>query len=95
VQPYRSATQSGISQIAYHFEKPILVTNVGGLAEIVPHQKVGYVVEVNPQKIADAIIDFYTNNRSEEFINNIKVEKSKYSWSGMTSTINMLFEETQ
>jgi len=73
----------------------MLVTNVGGLAEIVPHQKVGYVVEVNPQKIADAIIDFYTNNRSEEFINNIKVEKSKYSWSGMTSTINMLFEETQ
>jgi len=95
VQPYRSATQSGISQIAYHFEKPMLVTNVGGLAEIVPHQKVGYVVEVDPPKIADAIIDFYTNNRSEEFINNIKVEKLKYSWSGMTSTINMLFEEMQ
>lgn len=95
VQPYRSATQSGISQIAYHFEKPMLVTNVGGLAEIVPHQKVGYVVEVDPSKIADAIIDFYTNNRSEEFINNIKVEKLKYSWSRMTSTINMLFEETQ
>ena len=95
VQPYRSATQSGISQIAYHFEKPMLVTNVGGLAEIVPHQKVGYVVEVDPPKIADAIIDFYTHNHSEEFINNIKVEKLKYSWSGMTSTINMLFEEMQ
>ena len=44
-QPYKSATQSGITQIAYHFERPMLVTNVGGLAEIVPHGKVGYVTQ--------------------------------------------------
>jgi len=61
VQPYRSATQSGVTQIAYHFDKPMLVTNVGGLAEIVPDGKVGYVVQPNATAIADAINDFYDN----------------------------------
>ena len=89
-QPYRSATQSGVSQIAYHFENPMLVTDVGGLAEIVPHNKVGYVVDVKPKKIADALFDFYANNRADEFISNIKVEKKKYAWSRMTDTINLI-----
>lgn len=89
-QPYRSATQSGVSQIAYHFEKPMLVTNVGGLAEIVPHQKVGYVVEVEPTQIADALVDFYQNQRAEAFIENIKIEKLKYEWSKMTKAIEEL-----
>jgi glycosyltransferase involved in cell wall biosynthesis len=89
-QPYRSATQSGVSQIAYHFEKPMLVTNVGGLAEIVPHGKVGYVVNVEPKQIANALFDFYTNKRASEFIENIKVEKQKYAWSKMTAAINDL-----
>ncbi len=86
-QPYRSATQSGVSQIAYHFEKPMLVTNVGGLAEIVPNGKVGYVVEVNKKQIADALVDFFENKRSDEFIRNIKNEKTKYEWSKMTDII--------
>ncbi|OIP84817.1 MAG: glycosyl transferase family 1 [Porphyromonadaceae bacterium CG2_30_38_12] len=89
-QPYRTATQSGVSQIAYHFEKPMLVTNVGGLSEIVPHNQVGYVVEVQPKQIADALVDFYINNRSEKFIKNIQVEKQKYAWSKMTAAINAL-----
>lgn len=89
-QPYRTATQSGVSQIAYHFEKPMLVTNVGGLAEIIPNGKVGYVVNVDPKQIADAIVDFYTNKRTDEFVENIKVEKQKYEWSKMTETINNL-----
>ena len=87
VQPYRSATQSGVSQIAYHFDKPMLVTDVGGLAETIPNGKVGYVVDVNSAEIADAIVDFYENNRSETFISNIKEEKKKYRWSGMVETI--------
>jgi len=87
VQPYRSATQSGVSQIAYHFDKPMLVTDVGGLAEIVPNGKVGYVVGTNPTEIADGIVDFYENNRSEKFIANVKEEKKKYLWSGMTEVI--------
>lgn len=89
-QPYRSATQSGVSQIAYHYENPMLVTDVGGLAEIVPHNKVGYVVDVDVKKIADALVDFYANQRSEEFIGNIREEKKKYAWSKMTATINSI-----
>jgi glycosyltransferase involved in cell wall biosynthesis len=90
-QPYRSATQSGVSQIAYHFEKPMLVTNVGGLAEIIPNGKVGYVVNGQPKEIADAIVDFYQNHREETFLPNIKTEKQKYSWDKMTAAINSLF----
>lgn len=89
-QPYRTATQSGVSQIAYHFENPMLVTNVGGLAEIVPNGKVGYVVDVDPHKIADSIVDFFEKDRSEEFVNNIKNEKLKYAWSRMTDALNQV-----
>ena len=87
VQPYKSATQSGVTQIAYHFEKPMLVTNVGGLGEIIPNGKVGYVVEPNPSSIADALVDFYDNNRHDVFIEGVKEEKKKYAWSNMTEAI--------
>ena len=87
VQPYKSATQSGISQICYHFEKPMIVTHVGGLPEIVPHMKCGYVCEVNPNAIADAIVDFFNANKRPEFAIHLKEEKKKYSWSKMTAAI--------
>ena len=90
-QPYRTATQSGVSQIAYHFEKPMLVTNVGGLAEIIPNGKVGYVIDVEPKQIADSLVDFFENNRSEMMIENIKIEKQKFAWSRMTDAIDGLF----
>jgi len=86
-QPYKTATQSGVTQIAYHFEKPMIVTNVGGLAEIVPHEKCGYVVELNPKKIAEAIANFYINNKETIFIENCKTEKEKFTWDKMTQTI--------
>ena len=89
-QPYKSATQSGVTQIAYHFEKPMLVTNVGGLAEIVPHEKVGYVVDPDEMEIANALADFFENERFNDFTANIVLEKEKYSWSKMTDTINNL-----
>lgn len=89
-QPYRSATQSGVSQIAYHYEVPMLVTDVGGLAEIVPHNRVGYVVNVDPKEIADSLFDFFSNERSDGFVDNIRVEKKKYEWSRMTDTINLI-----
>ena len=79
-QPYKTATQSGVTQVAYQLEKPMLVTNVGGLAEIVPHGKVGYVTEVNPEAVANAIKDFYDNDRTAEFLPHIRTEKQKYSW---------------
>lgn len=91
-QPYKSATQSGVTQIGYHFEKPMLVTNVGGLAEIIPDQKAGYVVEPNSNAIADKLFDFFTQNRSAEFNGNILEEKKKYEWSTMTRTINELYK---
>jgi len=93
-QPYRTATQSGVSQIAYHFEKPMLVTNVGGLSEIVPDGKVGYVVGVEPLQIANAMVDFFTNQRAEKMIENIKIEKKKFLWSRMTDAIDGLFITT-
>lgn len=93
VQPYKHATQSGVTQICYHFEKPMLVTDVGGLPEIVPHQKVGYVVDTNALSIAIAIKDFYVNNREKEFVDNTKFEKRKYSWAAMLSSIQSLCEK--
>lgn len=90
VQPYKSATQSGVTQIAYHFERPMLVTNVGGLAEIVPDGKVGYVCEVNEESVAQALADFASMDRKErevKFGKNIQKEKQKYAWSNMTKLI--------
>ncbi len=87
VQPYKDATQSGVTQIAYHFNKPMLVTNVGGLAEIIPDGKVGYVVEPKPTKIADALIDFYLGGKEKEFSVNTAIEKQKYNWDKMIETV--------
>ena len=89
-QPYKSATQSGVTQIGYHFNKPMLVTNVGGLAEIIPHMQVGYVVEPNSEEIAKALIDFFENKRIEDFTNNILKEKERFSWDKMTNSIKNL-----
>ncbi len=86
-QPYKSATQSGVTQIAYHFDKPMLVTNVGGLEEMVPHNKVGYVVSPNPKDVADSIVDFYDNNRESKMIEAVKEEKKKYYWGNMVNEI--------
>lgn len=78
--PYRTATQSGVTQVSFYFEIPTLVTNVGGLGEIIPHQKAGYVVESNAKQIADAIHDYFENNRMELFAEGMKQEKQKYDW---------------
>lgn len=93
VQPYKSATQSGVTQVAYHFGTPMVVTNVGGLPEIVPDDKVGYVVDVDPAAIAKAIGDFYEQNRAAEFRANIAVEKERFSWSALTETFTRLHAE--
>ena len=87
VQPYKHATQSGITQIAYHFSKPMIVTNVGGLPETVPHNKVGLVCEPNAESLANAILTFYTENKEKTFIANMDAEKSKYSWKGLVEKI--------
>lgn len=93
-QPYKSATQSGITQIAYHFERPMLVTNVGGLAEIVPHGRVGYVVRPEVTDIADALVDFVEHRSEEDYRPGILEEKSKYAWSNMTSALFSVADRT-
>ena len=79
VQPYRSATQSGITQIAYHFDKPMVVTNVGGLPEVVPHGKTGLVAEPEPQAIADAIVAFFEQG-IPDVARHFAELKQQYSW---------------
>ena len=90
---YRTATQSAVTQIAYHFEKPMLVTKVGGLPETVPHNKVGYVTEIDPKSIADAIIDFYVNNKEQVFIQNTITEKQRFLWSTFVNGVQELYNK--
>jgi len=93
VQPYKSATQSGVTQIGYHFNKPMLVTNVGGLSEIIPDGKIGYVVEPDSLEIANALVNFYENDRITEFEANIIEEKKKFSWANMANTFLSVYNK--
>ena len=93
VQPYKTATQSGVTQIAYHFEKPMLVTDVGGLREIVPDKICGYVVQPSPEDIAEAIIDYFENNREMQFTEGVRMEKEKFSWDKMTASIIEVYSQ--
>lgn len=86
IQPYRNATQSGVTPLAYHFEVPMIVTNVGGLPALVPDGKVGLVAEPNATSIAEKIITFFEKG-ADTFLPNLKEEKQKYSWSKMTTSI--------
>ena len=78
--PYRSATQSGITQIAFNFNRPVIVSDVGGLGEIVPNGRVGFAVQPQPQEFADAIIKFFKKNKFQEFSNNIHTHKKLFYW---------------
>ena len=91
VLPYLSATQSGIAQIAYNFDKPVIATTVGGLAEVVKENKTGYLVPPNdPQALADAINRFYDDEMEEEFSCTVRIEKKKYSWENLVQNIEEL-----
>lgn len=94
IQPYRNATQSGVTPLAYHFEKPMIVTNVGGLPSLVPHHKVGLVTEPAPGSIINAILEFYQLGENY-FIPHLRAEKQKYSWARMVNTITQLAHDIQ
>ncbi|GIV31344.1 MAG: glycosyl transferase [Saprospiraceae bacterium] len=94
-QPYKSATQSGISQMAYHFEKPMVVTHVGGLPEIVPHGRAGYVVSPEPAAIAAAIADFFENDRLETLTAGVREEKTRFSWHHLVEGLEALGAEVR
>ena len=89
--PYRSATQSGVTQVSFHFEVPTLVTNVGGLGEIIPHNVAGYVVEPKPQAIASSLEDYFENKKEQAFTEGMKQEKQKYEWSIFVNEIIALY----
>ncbi|MEK7257897.1 MAG: glycosyltransferase [Bacteroidota bacterium] len=93
VQPYKSATQSGISQMAYHFEKPMVVTQVGGLPEIVPHGKAGYVVPVSAAAITDAVVDFYQNDKAAALTEGVRQEKRRFSWGTFVDEFEKLWDK--
>lgn len=86
IQPYRNATQSGVTPLAYHFEKPMIVTNVGSLPSLVPHEKVGLVCEPEPASLAAAITRYFELGE-QYFIPHLRTEKEKYSWEKLVKTI--------
>ena len=90
VQPYKTATQSGVTQVAFHFEKPMLVTNVGGLGEIVHDRKMGYACAPTAEAIAEDLKDYFVNERMASYTAYLKQEKSKYAWSNMTKAFEKI-----
>lgn len=92
VQPYKTATQSGVTQVAFHFEKPMLVTNVGGLGEIVHDRKMGYACEPTAAAIAEDLVDYYQHNRQADYTQYLQKEKTKYAWSKMTKAFEKIKE---
>jgi glycosyltransferase involved in cell wall biosynthesis len=91
VLPYVSATQSGIVQIAYFYDRPVIATTVGGLPETVLDGRTGYLVPPeNPKALAGAVLRFYGENRMDYFEKNVRIEKKKYSWDRMAEAIEEL-----
>lgn len=95
VQPYKDATQSGVTQIAYHFEKPMIVTNVGGLAEIVPHKKSGLICEPNALSLAEALIEVLKPNQIQTLTEGTKEEKKRFTWEAMVDSIMNLYQQVK
>ena len=91
VQPYVSATGSGIIQIAFGFNKPVIATNVGSLSEVVENGKTGYLVPpASSHDLAEAIIKFFRDGHFDEFSNNVRQEKYKFSWDRIVDVIEKL-----
>lgn len=86
-QPYRNATQSGVSQVAYHFETPMIITNVGGLSELVPHGEAGWVCEPMAESLAAAIVSMYAPKRLDYIRNSLKELKKQFIWPSMVKAL--------
>lgn len=90
VQPYKHATQSGVTQIAYHFEVPMIVTDVGGLAEMVPDNEVGYVVKPNATEVENAIQKYFLKIK-KRFYCEYEGRKKRFGWDRMVEVIMGVF----
>ena len=86
-------TQSGISQMAYHFVTPMVVTKVGGLPEIVPDGKAGYVVDTNPKAIADAVDRYFREADQATFRQNVEELAKQYAWPALVEVLEGLAEQ--
>lgn len=96
ILPYISATQSGIIQAAYNFDKPVIATDVGGLSEVIIDNKTGYIVQPeNGDAISDAVLKFYNENKEAEFTENVKEEKRKYTWEEFVRNTEELVEQSK
>lgn len=92
VLPYKSATQSGVTQVGFFYDIPMLVTNVGGLGELID-KSIGYIVEPNSKEIQTALIDFYQNKRQQVMSSSVSIKKEDFSWKRMVNTINKISDE--
>jgi len=91
VLPYLDATQSGITQIAYNFNKPVITTNVGGLAEVVVDDKTGIVVQPNSsERLAEAIVKFFAEDLAAKFSQRVAEHRKHYSWDNLVNAIEEL-----
>ncbi len=92
VQPYLTATQSGVVQTAYHFERPVIVTDVGGLAEVVPHESAGLVVPPNDSRaLAEAVVRFFAESMNEALAEGVRREKEKHGWDPFLAAVEEMF----
>lgn len=94
-QTYRNATNSGVTMVGYYYEKPMLVTNVGGLAEIVPDGRCGYVVETSVERIAEKINQYFTERKEAEFSRQVAEEKKKYQWPSFIANLLDLYTRSR
>lgn len=94
-QTYRNATNSGVTMVGYYYEKPMLVSNVGGLTEIVPNGKCGYVVEPFIPEISEKIALYFSANKEAEFTEHVKTEKKKYQWPAFIESLLGLYEKVK
>ncbi len=93
--PYKSATQSGVTQIAYNFCTPMIVTDVGGLSEIVPDAEVGYVCPPTVDGVYDSLCRIYEGDTLDRFARRIETERRRFSWAAMCDRIEELYDTVQ
>ncbi len=93
VQPYRSATQSGVTPLAFRYERPVIVTRVGGLPELVEPGKTGYVVDPTPEALAAALTDFFAGQRAVSFKPHLRAAAHLWSWESVVDTVDALVSE--
>ncbi len=96
VLPYRSASQSGIAQTAFAFERPVVVTAVGGLPDVVEDGVTGYVVPPrDPAALAAAVTRFFAGDDAARMPQAIRASASRFTWAGCARALIALGEQVR